>query len=239
MTAPAGSSKSDGRNHSPSKVSCEGSDLVGAAAALKSETGTIGFIRGGEFPVIQRYEAGIVAGAKSVRPDVNIDIVYLSEFGGEAFGDPAISNAAATDMYRTGADVIYAVSGPSPFGNIGVFDAASTESDNLGIHLWAIGVDFDEQQNVLRMFPDQFSSPALQHSPERWTGHILTSAVKPFDEAVYLALEGYSRGDLAAGSQIVAMDYSTSGGFVDEFIPQLDAIKEQINSGEIVVPSVP
>jgi basic membrane lipoprotein Med (substrate-binding protein (PBP1-ABC) superfamily) len=89
------------------------------------------------------------------------------------------------------------------------------------------------------MFPDQFSSPALQHSPERWTGHILTSAVKPFNEAVYLALEGYSRGDLAAGSQIVAMDYSTSGGFVDEFIPQLDAIKEQINSGEIVVPSVP
>jgi hypothetical protein len=35
------------------------------------------------------------------------------------------------------------------------------------------------------------------------------------------------------------MDYSTSGGFVDEFIPQLDAIKQQINSGEIVVPSVP
>ncbi|MEE9183261.1 MAG: BMP family ABC transporter substrate-binding protein, partial [Acidimicrobiia bacterium] len=66
-----------------------------------------------------------------MRPDIDIDIVYLSEFGDEAFGDPAISNAAATDMYRTGADVIYAVSGPSPFGNIGVFDAASTESDNL------------------------------------------------------------------------------------------------------------
>ncbi len=58
---------------------------------MKSETGTIGFIGGGEFPVIQRYEAGFVAGAKRVRPDLDIDIVYLSEFV-EAFGDPAISN---------------------------------------------------------------------------------------------------------------------------------------------------
>ena len=192
-----------------------------------------------QITVIQTYEAGFVAGAKSVRPDVDIDIVYLSEFGGEAFGDPAISSAAATDMYRTGADVIYAVSGPSPFGNLGVFDAASTESDNLGIHLWAIGADFDEQQDVLRMLPDQFSSPALYHSPEQWAGHILTSALKPFDEAVYLALERYSQGDLAAGVQSVAMDYSTSGGFVDDFIPQLDAIKEEIRTGEIEVPSVP
>ena len=46
----------------------EGSFLVGAAAALKSQTGTIGFIGGVENDLIKKFEAGYVAGARPSTP---------------------------------------------------------------------------------------------------------------------------------------------------------------------------
>ncbi len=42
----------------------QGSFLVGAAAALKSQTGTIGFIGGVENDLIKKFEAGYAAGAR-------------------------------------------------------------------------------------------------------------------------------------------------------------------------------
>ncbi len=47
----------------------EGSFLVGAAAALKSKTGHIGFIGGQEVDLIKKFEAGYIAGAKAVNPE--------------------------------------------------------------------------------------------------------------------------------------------------------------------------
>ena len=41
--------------------------------------------------------------------------------------------------------------------------------------------------------------------------------------------------DLAAGG----VDYSTSGGFVDDIADQLDDFKQQIIDGEIEVPTTP
>lgn len=48
----------------------EGSYLVGAIAALKSKTGTIGFIGGMDSPIIRKFQAGYLAGARAVRPDI-------------------------------------------------------------------------------------------------------------------------------------------------------------------------
>ena len=46
----------------------QGSFLVGAAAAMKSQTGKIGFIGGVENELIQKFEAGYVAGATAGQP---------------------------------------------------------------------------------------------------------------------------------------------------------------------------
>jgi len=43
----------------------EGSYLVGAAGALKSKTGNIGFIGGVQVPLIKKFQAGFEAGAKA------------------------------------------------------------------------------------------------------------------------------------------------------------------------------
>ena len=58
----------------------EGSFLIGAAAALKTKTDHIGFIGGVEVPLIQKFEAGYIAGAKEVKPDIKIDASSLQQF---------------------------------------------------------------------------------------------------------------------------------------------------------------
>ena len=202
----------------------EGSFLVGAAAALKSQTGTIGFIGGVENDLIKRFEAGYVAGAQAVNPDIEILVSYISQppdFSG--FNDPARGKEIAAGMYESGADVIYSAAGGS---GLGAFEAAR-EAGEPG-EVWAIGVDSDQYQLV---------SPELQP-------YILTSMLKKVDVAVYETIKSVNDGTFAGG--VVVFDlasggvgYSTSGGFVDDIADQLDAFAAQIASGEIVVPSAP
>ncbi|HVC74768.1 MAG TPA: BMP family ABC transporter substrate-binding protein, partial [Mycobacteriales bacterium] len=56
----------------------QGSFLVGAAAALKSKTGTVGFVGGCLVPLIKKFEAGYIAGAKAANPAAKVLINYLS-----------------------------------------------------------------------------------------------------------------------------------------------------------------
>ena len=198
----------------------QGSFLVGAAAALKTETDQIGFVGGVETPLIQKFEAGYVAGAESVNPDIEVDVTYLTQvpdFSG--FADPAKGKTAAQGMYDNGADIVYHASGGSGGG---VFEAAS-ESGN-----WAIGVDSDQYNTA---------DPSVQDS-------ILTSMLKNVNVAVYEYLSQVNDGDFPSGvtTYDLAVDgvgYSTSGGFVDDIVEQLDELKQQIIDGEISVPTAP
>ena len=79
----------------------QGSFLVGAAAAPKSKTGHIGFIGGVENDLIKKFEAGYVAGAKEVNPDITVDVKYISQppdFSG--FNDPAKGKEIAAAHVR-------------------------------------------------------------------------------------------------------------------------------------------
>ena len=101
----------------------QGSFLVGAAAALKTETDQIGFVGGVETPLIQKFEAGYRAGAEAINPDIEIQSTYLTQppdFSG--FGDPAKGKTAGEGMYQNGADIVYHAAGGSGGG---VFEAAS------------------------------------------------------------------------------------------------------------------
>jgi basic membrane protein A len=202
----------------------EGSFLVGAAAALKSQTGTIGFIGGVENELIQKFEAGYVAGATAVNPDIEILINYITQppdFTG--FNDPARGKEIAAGQYEAGADVIYSAAGGS---GLGAFEAAR-EAGEPG-EVWGIGVD-----------SDQYNLVSAELQP-----YILTSMLKKVDVAVYETIKAYAEGNFTAGISTFdaasgGVDYSTSGGFVDDIADQLDEFREQIASGEIEVPSTP
>ncbi len=75
----------------------QGSFLVGAAAALKSQTGHIGFVGGCLVDLIKKFQAGYEAGAKAVKSDIKIDVNYISTVADKCsgFNDPAKGQTTA------------------------------------------------------------------------------------------------------------------------------------------------
>jgi len=198
----------------------EGSFLVGAAAALKSKTGNIGFIGGVNTDLIKKFEAGYVAGAKAVNPAIKIQVKYLTQppdFSG--FGDPAKGKTAAEGMYQQGADVVYAAAGGSGGG---VFTAAKA------VGKMAIGVDSDQA----------LTAPAAVRDV------IITSMLKKVDVATYDFIKSLTEGKFVAGTKVYdlkvgGVGYSTTGGKIDDIKAKLEAYKQQIIDGKIVVPTKP
>jgi basic membrane protein A and related proteins len=198
----------------------QGSFLVGAAAALKSKTGNIGFIGGVNTDLIKKFEAGYAAGAKAVNPAIKIQVKYLTQppdFSG--FGDPAKGKTAAEGMYQQGADVIYAAAGGSGGG---LFTAATAAKK------MAIGVDSDQALTA---------SPAAKP-------FIITSMLKKVDVATFDFIKSLTEGKFVAGTKVYdlkanGVGYSTTGGQMDDIKAKLDAYKQQIIDGKIVVPTKP
>jgi basic membrane protein A len=198
----------------------QGSFLVGAAAALKTKADHIGFIGGVETPLIQKFEAGYIAGAQAVNPDIKVDTTYLTQvpdFSG--FGDPAKGKTAAQGMYDGGADVVYHAAGGSGGG---VFEAASEAGAK------AIGVDSDQYETA---------DPSVKDV-------IMTSMLKNVNVAVHEYLSKVNDGEFPSGTTrydlaVDGVGYSTSGGQVDDIADQLDEYKQKIIDGEIKVPTTP
>ena len=199
----------------------EGSYLVGVAAAEKTKSGTIGFVGGVHNDLIKGFEAGYVAGAKAVKPDIKVEISYIQESDLKGFGDPAGGKAAATGEFDKGADVVYHASGAS---GSGVFDAAVEAGDGK----WAIGVDSDQY----------LTATTAQKA------HILTSALKRVDVATYDFIKTVNDGKPATSYTTYdlkndGVGYATSGGFIDDIKSDIDGYKAKIVSGEIKVPTKP
>ncbi len=196
----------------------EGSFLVGAAAALKSTTGKIGFVGGMRNPVIERFEAGYIAGAKYIKPSIQVFSDYAGT-SGEAFREPAKGRELALAQYDRGADIIYHASGGT---GIGVFEAA------VRAKKMAIGVDADQSLTVK---PDQ-------------RAQILTSMVKRVDVAVFEAIKSVVSGTYKGGSREFGLKEGGVGyainqynkAMIQDIVPRLEALKKDIIAGKIRVP---
>lgn len=214
----------------------EGSFLAGAAAALKSRTGRIGFIGGMDIPNNNEFQVGFEAGSRAVDPSIEVRSTYLTPyFDFSAFGSPAYAFHVATRMYRWGADVIYHAASAS---GRGVFQAAAQIQDR---HVWAIGVDVDEYQELAAMDPKD-APPELHIAT--WPSHVLTSMMKKVDVAVYEVLREHSRGIFMSGVRQFGLaegvvDIAYSGGSIDDIRPQIEDLRAQIIAGDVVIPSKP
>jgi len=200
----------------------EGSYLAGVAAALKTETDHIGFVGGVETPLIQKFEAGYVAGAKAVNDAITVDVQYISPAGDfSGFNDPAKGQIVAQGMYDAGADIVYHAAGGS---GLGVFQAAAASGKR------AIGVDSDQYQTV--------DDPALQKV-------IMTSMLKRVDNAVQAFIDSFVDGSVKGGSDVIndlkseGVGLATSGGQIDDIQDQINEYRDKIISGEIEVPTTP
>ncbi|MBA3266518.1 MAG: BMP family ABC transporter substrate-binding protein [Nocardioidaceae bacterium] len=200
----------------------EGSFLVGVAAALKSEAKNVGFLGGVDGPLIQAFEAGYVAGVEAVDPNIKIQVQYLSQADPvDGFENPAGGKTASTGMYDNGADVIFHAAGKS---GLGLFEAVVEAGEGN----WAIGVDSDQYLTV-----DEEQKPYILTSMLKRIDTSVIEFVTAFDEGK--APTGFVTYDLASGG----VDYSTSGGNIDDITDQIDEYKQKIIDGEIEVPTEP
>ncbi|KGM98082.1 lipoprotein [Clostridium novyi A str. 4552] len=217
----------------------EGSFLVGVIAAKMTKTNKIGFIGGKEGDVIGRFEAGYVAGAKSINPNIKIDIRYA-----DSFSDSNKGYEFAKSEYNSGCDIVMHAAGGV---GIGLFQAASELKKN-GKNVWAIGVDMDQALSNL----DKQGKP-------QYADVILTSMVKKVDVATFEAIKEVKEGKFKGG---VVKNFGlkedgvciapTSRGeipkdmkkYVKSHVPKdiielTDKYAEAIKSGKIKVPATP
>ncbi|MDZ7850658.1 MAG: BMP family protein [Halodesulfurarchaeum sp.] len=121
----------------------EGSYLVGKLAALLTtrdfsagggstdpDQKSVGFVGGVEGDLIGKFEAGFIAGVKSVDEEIEVQSSYVG-----SFNEPSSGEETAIAMYESGSDIVYHASGNT---GTGVFEAAQSEGR------FAIGVDRDQ-----------------------------------------------------------------------------------------------
>jgi basic membrane protein A and related proteins len=203
----------------------EGSFLVGAAAALKTRTNTVGFVGGLEGDLIRKFQAGYQAGVDYIAKQEGKSVEVLVDYAGntpEAFRNPAKGRELALKQIGQGADVIYHASGGT---GAGVIAAAASRQK------YAIGVDSDQSLTA---------SPAER----RW---ILTSMLKRVDTAVQATIASLVDGSIKGGVQTFGLkeggiDYAQNQynkELLGDIPTTLDDLKQKIASGEIKVPTKP
>jgi len=195
----------------------EGSFLVGALAALMTKTGTIGFVGGMESPLIKKFEAGYVAGAKYANPACKVLIGYAGVTG-DAFKNPGKGKELALGQIDQGADIIYHASGVT---GLGVIEAARERKKLV------IGVDSDQYHEA--------------------PGTILTSMTKVVDNSVFETIKSVKEGTFTGGRAVrfdlksngidYVYDENNKGMIPDDVHQKVEAIRNKIISGEIVVPA--
>jgi len=193
----------------------KGSVLIGAIAALVSETQKIGFIGGMESPIIKKFERGYITGAKYMKPDIQIEIGYVG-LTASAFKNPAKAKELALGQYNKGVDIIYQASGAS---GLGVFEAARVEKK------YVIGTDQNQENEV--------------------PGYVVTSMIKAGDQSVFKTIEAVKNNEFVGGKMNVfgiktsGTDYiynENNKKFITEEIHQkVEALRQDVLSGNVKV----
>ena len=194
----------------------EGSFLVGAIAALKTESGKIGYIGGADVLLLHEFEAGYVAGIQAINPDAEISIEYISK-DATGFGQPDKAKEMALAQYQSGVDVIYAAAGGA---GQGVLESAQAQQKYI---IWV-----DSNGNYLA------------------PGIVLTSMVQELSASADKIIRDTLAGNFMAGVQYLgfedgglsyAVDEHNQSLLSDEILATVESLKAKIIAGEIVVPN--
>jgi len=192
----------------------EGSFMVGLLAALKSESGKVGFIGGMDIPLIRKFACGFEQGAKHANADVEV-VQNMTGSTPSAWNDPGRGAELSRGQFDRGVDVIFAAAGGT---GVGVYQAAADNGK------YAIGVD--SNQNYLH------------------PGVMLTSMQKRVDLAVYEAMKTGKDGSWEAGVKALglaeggvswALDEHNASLITDDMKAAAEAAQASIVAGDISV----
>ena len=164
----------------------EGSFLVGVLAAMKSETGKVGFVGGMDIGLIRRFACGYEQGVKYVNPDAEV-FQNMTGTTPAAWNDPVKGGELAKSQFDRGADIVYAAAGGT---GLGVLQAAAD------VGKLSIGVD--SNQNYLH------------------PGSVLTSMLKRVDVAAYNVFKTAAANVWQPGLQVLGLNEDGVGWALDE-----------------------
>ena len=144
----------------------EGSYLAGAAAALRSTTGIIGFVGGVDVDDDLALPGRVRGGraSRSTRQSRSASAISPSRRStARATSIRAGVSKQRASCTPSGADVVFAAAGTS---GVGVFEAAVDMSAETGTQLWAIGVDSDQYETVADLPGSVGASGLAQPHPD-------------------------------------------------------------------------
>ncbi|WP_439648296.1 BMP family lipoprotein [Acuticoccus kalidii] len=192
----------------------EGSYLVGVAAAMKSETGTVGFVGGMDIPLIRKFACGYKQGVMATKPDATV-LENMTGTTPAAWNDPTKGAELARSQIDRGADIVYHAAGGT---GLGVIRAVADEGK------LAIGVDSDQ----------------YAVSP----GAVLTSMLKRVDNAAYDTLMDAKNGNFTPGIKTLGLaedgvdyvaDENNADLLTEDIRAAMEEAKAKIVAGEITV----
>lgn len=161
--------------------------IAGYAAATEFYFGAeFGFIGGMEIDPVQKFnwgfQQGLIAANSLLGANASIsaeNVVYTG-----SFGDIDLGRQTAATLFDNGVDCIFAAAGQL---GIGVIEEAKDRAAG-GATVWVVGVDYDQYSLGIYNGSDSI---------------ILTSAMKRFDSAAYIAVEAYHNGTLEGDTSIL------------------------------------
>ena len=153
--------------------------LAGALAAQMTQHNNIGAVCGtDDVPPVWRFGEGYKAGAKYIKPDITLQVVYHSDVDiTKTFTDPEWGKTTALSMIDRGADVLFGAGGQT--GNGAIYAAKER-----GVA--AIGVDTDQYYTI----GDEYKSA------------LLSSAMKLLDRGVFNLIKAVQDGTFKGGNNV-------------------------------------
>ena len=187
--------------------------LAGALAANLTQSGTIASVLGTDLvPPVVAFGEGFIAGAKHIKPDVNVITTYHPGEISQAFTDPEWGAATTKQAIDKGADVIFGAGGIT--GNGALQEVAANEG------LFCIGVDTDQWLTLPAAHPC-----------------LVSSAMKLITPGVVELITTFSGGTMTSGNHFGGSALAPFHDF-DEKVPadvkaQLTEIKACLEDGSI------
>ncbi|MCY6371995.1 BMP family lipoprotein [Clostridium ganghwense] len=202
----------------------EGSFLMGVIAGKMTKTNKVAFIGGKEGALINKFEAGFVAGVKAVNEEAASNLINRKTVKyADSFSDCNKGYELTKVLIEEGCDVFYHAAGGV---GIGMFQAIKEARDN-GENIWAIGVDSDQGITM-----------------PKYSEVILSSMVKKIDTASYLATKNvvdntFKGGIVTLGLKEDGVGYAESSkvNTPKEVLQIVEKYKKAIADGMIKVPA--
>lgn len=202
----------------------EGSFVVGAMAAMASQTGKVAFMGGMDNTVLDDFFVGFANGAKYVNPEISVNCSWMN-----SFNDVTAGKDTASGLYEAGYDVVFACGGQAGLGG---FDAVITQPEGKYI----IGVD----GNQGAMFAEKGTDEGNQKA-----ARTITSMQKNVNQGFYDAMKQHLDGTLPYGTNAklgleggyvsASVTDTTNTVFTAEQMKQIEDITAKIVAGEIEV----